>query len=516
MNKINQIKILTVALVALTAILIILKIWGGYVITNQDEIGRFYSIEYRFDLEKNNYSHNYFVKAFIPKENERQKIVKSNNNQMNEFSLTNNGNNLLGIWDGKFKLNEKRKKIVASYEVILNSSTYELDRSMHLNEVTESHTKNTLATDYIQSDNSRIKELSKKLIGESNNVFQIINSFYNHVRAIPSRPIKQLTTATEVLDYNEASCNGKSRLFVALCRSANIPARVKGGIILTNEIKKTSHLWAEVKINNTWIPFDAQNEHFAYIPNNYLELYNGDEFLVKRSSDMVFDYEYKIEEIKVNKGFLSDFNLFNIADKTGVSSTLLSLLMLLPLGALVVAIFRNVIGLKTFGVFLPVLIAISFLTTGVVFGLLSFVGVLLLISLMHFPLMNWGILHVPKLVVMLIGVVLTMILILYVGVKMNYAQIGYITFFPLVILTISAEKYARIVVEEGFQNASKILAQTLFVTLFCYAVISSNTIYLILMNFPEILLIIAVLSIHLGKWIGLRISEYKRFNWIIS
>ena len=135
---------------------------------------------------------------------------------------------------------------------------------------------------------------------------------------------------------------------------------------------------------------------------------------------------------------------------------------------------------------------------------------------MHFPLMNWGILHVPKLVVMLIGVVLTMILILYVGVKMNYAKIGYITFFPLVILTISAEKYARIVVEEGFQNASKILAQTLFVTLFCYAVISSNTIYVILMNFPEILLIIAVLSIHLGKWIGLRISEYKRFNWIIS
>jgi hypothetical protein len=56
----------------------------------------------------------------------------------------------------------------------------------------------------------------------------------------------------------------------------------------------------------------------------------------------------------------------------------------------------------------------------------------------------------------------------------------------------------------------------MLVTLFCYVVVQSQMIFLLIMNFPESLLLIAVAALALGKWIGLRIAEYRRFGWILS
>ena len=232
--------------------------------------------------------------------------------------------------------------------------------------------------------------------------------------------------------------------------------------------------------------------------------------------DRAFDYFYTIQEQPIEQGFLETFNMWHISKQTGLSERLLLILLLLPIGALIVAIFRNVVGVRTFGVFLPVLIAISFMTTGIFLGLVSFLLMVGLISLLHIPLARWGILHVPKLVVMLIAMILSMITILYLGVELNVETIGTLTFFPVVIMTITAEKYARYVVEEGFKTASRVMIQTLLVTLFSYFILASPSVHTYLMNYPELLLLFAAISILLGQWIGLRISEYRRFGWLIS
>jgi transglutaminase-like putative cysteine protease len=47
----------------------------------------------------------------------------------------------------------------------------------------------------------------------------------------------------------EASCNGKSRLFIALARRAGIPSRLVGGVILSTGVKRTSHQWVEAYVS---------------------------------------------------------------------------------------------------------------------------------------------------------------------------------------------------------------------------------------------------------------------------
>ncbi|MDG1330956.1 MAG: 7TM domain-containing protein [Crocinitomicaceae bacterium] len=501
--------IATLIIGSITAIA--LKMKFGFFNQDQSEREVHYSVQYDFELLANS-DKEQTVKAFIPVSDSRQTIkpIQFSKAKISQHNQTNQR----ATWDvdtatGKQNINYE-------FDVTGRSQRYTIDPEIKLSAVENSYSEFTQETEFIESNDSEILELMTKLKNEQAQVLPIITSFFEYVQGIPAEEIKELMTAKEALVRNAASCNGKSRLFVALCRSSNIPARVVGGLILNPDRKKTSHLWAEVQINNVWIPFDALNNYFAFIPSNYLTIYKGDEYLVTHSSDMAFDYFYTIAENGTNQSFLESFNMWHISKQTGLSERLLLIMLLLPIGALIVAIFRNVIGLKTFGVFLPVLIAISFMTTGVTLGIISFLLMVGLISLLHIPLAKWGILHVPKLVVMLIAMIFAMIVILYLGVELNVETVGTLTFFPVVIMTITAEKYARYVVEEGFKTASRVMTQTLFVTLFSYFILASPSVHIYLMNYPELLLLFAAISILLGKWIGLRISEYRRFGWMIS
>ena len=502
------------ALISLIAVILItVKVYNGNFHLSEYEEGVEYKLTYDFDLHQKE-DNKYFVKTYFPQNSNRQLIkLIQNNHEVEKFEEYPLGINKVGEWSGEEKTKDN---IQCTFNVTLFQERFEIDEDLQFEDITAANTPYVEPGVFIESEDPEIITLAQDLKGNRLNANDILNALFNYVYEIPKQSLKELMTAKEALDINAASCNGKSRLFVALCRSLDIPARVVGGLILNDETKKTSHLWAEVLINGKWIPFDPLNGYFAFIPINYLEIYKGDEFLVMRSADLAFDYNYEIAKVQRSADFFEGFNLFYISEKLGISINVLSLLILLPFGALIVAIFRNVVGLKTFGVFLPVLMAISFISTGVITGIIAFVGVLLIISILHYPLQKWGVLHVPKLVVMLSGIVLLMIVLMYSGLEFGIAAMEGLTFFPIVILTFAAEKYARIVVEEGFGNATKVLIQTLVVTLICLLIISSDAIFLITMNFPEVLLIVGALSLMLGKWIGLRISEYRRFGWILN
>ena len=79
-----------------------------------------------------------------------------------------------------------------------------------------------------------------------------------------------------------------------------------------------------------------------------------------------------------------------------------------------------------------------------------------------------------------------------------------------------AERFARAIEEDGYQKAVGTMMQTLIATSFCFLVFSSTTIKTLLLIFPEFILLIMIVTLLLGKWIGLRLSEYKRFSFIID
>ena len=89
--------------------------------------------------------------------------------------------------------------------------------------------------------------------------------------------------------------------------------------------------------------------------------------------------DIEIKEIKWN-GINSFKVATNWATKRGVSTNTLVLLLLLPLVATLVSFLHYVVGLSGYGIFMPTMIAVAFLATGILGGLILF-SLILLISL---------------------------------------------------------------------------------------------------------------------------------------
>ncbi len=477
-----------------------------------------YKLKYRFFFKSG--ANNTSLKTYVPKSNSRQRISEeqiSNDGTLLFLKKNEQQGNTRAIWN---------TKSINSYHAIDYDFTFEgKDKSFIVPKIF----KNTLKVNKeylnptlnIQSDNKAVKDLAIQLTKDTKNDKEVIQNIFDYVYAIPSAPIITLTDAVTTILQKRASCNGKSRLFVALCRSLDYPSRIKGGIIVEKGNKRTSHAWVELLINDIWVPFDGLNNHFAYLPANYLEIYQGDKSLITRTAGIQFDYIYEIEQLH-HVSFLNmnskelhtlpGFSLWNLVAKDIVPTGALHLLLLLPIGGLLVAFLRNIVGLKTFGVFLPVLIAFSLSHTGFISGIAIFVGLIILIGLISYPFDRLGLLYTPKLVISLTIMVSVILLSTHFGVKNNILWLTKLTFFPIIILTISAERFSRSTVEDGYVRALDKLFQTLIATSITYFILSWSFLPSILILFPEIVLLVIVLAAFLGRYIGIRWAELFRFK----
>ena len=339
-----------------------------------------------------------------------------------------------------------------------------------------------------------------------------------------NRNFSGFTDALTALKLKEASCNGKSRLFIALTRKLGLPSRLVGGLILKQGSKKTSHQWVEIYVRGHWVPFDTINNNFAEIPKNYLRLYYGDKVLFKHSANINFQYLFHITKKLVPRkemretmyaSPLNAFNMYKIFESIGISQNLLKIILMIPLGALVVVIFRNVIGLETFGTFLPALIATAARETGLWWGLLGFLFIILVSASVRKFLDYMQLLHSPKMAIMLTVVVISMLLMTIFAVQFSLFDLAHISLFPIAILAITAERFAIIEEEQGFVKALRISFFTAIVIIAAYAVMSSLFMQSLIIAFPELLLFLIVLNLWLGKWIGMRLSEFIRFRKLI-
>ena len=126
-----------------------------------------------------------------------------------------------------------------------------------------------------------------------------------------------------------------------------------------------------------------------------------------------------------------------------------------------IALFKNVVGLKTFGVFLPILIAFTLVPTGYFVGMFLFLMMLVIVAILSRFLNTFQLLYTPKVVVILTFVITIMLITVSVGLAYNIDFLMALTLFPIIIVSIASERFARAIEEDGFQDAAIKLLQTL-------------------------------------------------------
>jgi hypothetical protein len=191
--------------------------------------------------------------------------------------------------------------------------------------------------------------------------------------------------------------------------------------------------------------------------------------------------------------------------------SMFKLLLLLPLGAMVVVFFRVLIGIRTSGTFMPILIALVFLQTSLLPGLISFVSVVSLGLLMRGYLSQLNLLLVARIAALIVLVIFVISLLSVIGYQLGYSTGMIITFFPLIIIAWTIERLSILWEEEGPRQVLIQGGGSLLVAVVAYMIMQSRIVQHLTFNFPELNLVVLALILAMGQYTGYKLTELKRF-----
>lgn len=187
------------------------------------------------------------------------------------------------------------------------------------------------------------------------------------------------------------------------------------------------------------------------------------------------------------------------------------LIMLLPIGAFVVVFMRIIVGFKTSGTFMPVLIAMAFLQTDLLPGLSSFlvvVGVGLAIRSYLSSLNLLLVARIAVLVLIVIGIITIFSVLSY---RLGLIEGLNFTFFPMIILAWTIERMSITWEEAGPREVVVQGGGSLLVAVIAFLFMSTSTISHLAFNFPELHLVVLAVILLLGRYTGYRLLELRRF-----
>jgi hypothetical protein len=201
----------------------------------------------------------------------------------------------------------------------------------------------------------------------------------------------------------------------------------------------------------------------------------------------------------------------------GVPFETIVLVLMLPIIATLIVFLRQVLGIKAFGIYTPLLITFAFLATnGLRYGIAIFVSVILVGLLTRFVLKPFRILYLPRVAIMLSVVALSMLILLAFGGSLRRTGLAAVSIFPILIMITLVEKFVAVQIEKGSKVAVLLAIETLIISIIGYFIASCSFLIGFLAAYPWIILFTFPLNILLGKWTGLRFTEYLRFREIMK
>lgn len=308
---------------------------------------------------------------------------------------------------------------------------------------------------------------------------------------------------------------------VQLLSLLDLPANVVYGYRLTGLTRDAAPVyWLEVYQAPAWRSYDVSTAERG-IPEDYIawqrnrstpvriegarDLHSQLTIALNRETAL----RSAIWEDSKSRPLLYEFSLLGMPlDVAAVYHILLTV----PIGVFLLIVLRNVIGVKTFGTFMPVLIALSFRETHLLLGVILFSLVVGSGLAVRFYLDKLKLLLAPRLAAILIVVIILMLTVSILSQKFGLPRGLSITLFPMVIMTMTIERMTIVWEERGAAEALQQGVGSLIVAALAYLVMNIHNLQHILFIFPELLLLVLACVLLLGRYTGYRLLELLRFR----
>jgi hypothetical protein len=311
------------------------------------------------------------------------------------------------------------------------------------------------------------------------------------------------------------------QIVLELLAAADIPAHIVRGIYLEDDrsrIAPSSLL--EIYTGESWVIFDSIKAKKG-LPKNFLIWQRGDKSLIDveggknskvRFSTLANDVpvrDVSLKQMGDQRAAILDYSIYSLPIE---QQSIFKFILLMPMGALIVIFIRVVVGIRTAGTFMPVLLAIAFIQTSLLSGVIIFLCILAIGLWVRSYLSRLDLLLVARIAAVVVMVVGMMAMISIVSYKLGIEQALTITFFPMIVIAWTIEHMSILWEDDG---PAEVIIQTtgsLVVAIFCYLIMTSHYVEHWMFNFPELLFSIMGLIILMGHYTGYRASELIRFR----
>ena len=325
----------------------------------------------------------------------------------------------------------------------------------------------------------------------------------------------------ELLLANSSTAAEFVETITTVLAAARIPARMIHGVVLQDQQRHADVLpWLEIHDGDRWRYFDPRTGA-EELPESYLIWWRGNAPVVRVEGGNDVEVNFAVrhnvldsiavarQRAQAEQSMLVDFSLFGLPIQT---QAVYSVLLMIPIGALIMVFMRNLVGIDAFGTFMPVLIALSFRETQLLWGVILFTLLVTLGLSIRFLLERLRLLLVPRLGSVLIVVVILMLLISVVSHKLGLETGLSVALFPMVIIAMTIERMSVVWEERGAGDAMRAGAGSLVIASIAYLAMGLDWLEYIVFTFPELLLVVLAAVVLLGRYTGYRLTELVRFR----
>ena len=200
----------------------------------------------------------------------------------------------------------------------------------------------------------------------------------------------------------------------------------------------------------------------------------------------------------------------------GVSPNTLVLLFLFPMVAGLVAFSRQVVGVSGFGMIIPALLSVAFVSTGGVVGLVLLAFVLLAAIFGRMAIKKVKIPYLPKLAVLIWLISIALLGLLIMSPSIGLEKLMNVGIFPIMIFVLLADTFIEAQITRSVTTSLGMTLETVILALIAYKLMSATWVQDQVILHPELsVVLILALDILIGKYKGLRLSEVWRFRKLL-
>lgn len=214
------------------------------------------------------------------------------------------------------------------------------------------------------------------------------------------------------------------------------------------------------------------------------------------------------------KNFIPHAVLYAV--NSGVPANTIILILLLPLLATIIVSFRYLIGLSGLGLLVPIALSVTLLATGLTPGFILLAAILIASFFSRFVLKRIRIMQMPKMALSMLVAAIFVVATLTASAAYGIFDVINLSIFPILVFLLLSDRIVALFLERNLSETIQTTLVTLLLGILGFALLSWDSLRSLILLYPELILLLIPLNILIGRYFGLRVTEYIKFQPVIK